>query len=145
VFNAKRALIIVSLLLLARLTACDNTEIQSKVECYLSEILEQNIQTIDAWTEFQQNVRQDLINRPDLIPVQDGPGGATLGGTFRFLIEDNIFVSFPYVFAVAEDGHTNVFMLFSFEVELDGGIVWELVAYDVGGIYCHGSKIKKVP
>jgi len=60
-------------------------------------------------------------------------------------VEDNIFVSFPYVFAAAEDGHTNVFMLFSFEVELDGGIVWELVAYDVGGIYCHGSKIKKVP
>ena len=35
---------------------------------------------------------------------------------------------------MADDGHASVYMLFTFEIEHDGDIVWRLLAYDAGGL-----------
>jgi hypothetical protein len=55
-----------------------------------------------------------------------------LGGTPGFYGEDSIFISWPYVFAVADDGHISAHLILTFAIEEDDTVTWRLIAYDVG-------------
>lgn len=67
-------------------------------------------------------LKEDLVNRDDLIPV-DG----VLGGTMRVYSTDQIrILPGRYVFAVFEDGHIQGNLILQYEVK-DGQISWKII------------------
>jgi hypothetical protein len=70
-------------------------------------------------TDPAQQLRQDLISKPALIPF---PG--VLGGTMSFEEPYIVLLKPPYVFAAFDDGHIVGHMLLSYTVE-DGKIEWK--------------------
>lgn len=67
-------------------------------------------------------LKEDLVNRDDLIPVE-----GILGGTMRIYSTDQIrILPGRYVFAVFEDGHIQGNLILQYEVK-DGQISWKII------------------
>lgn len=67
-------------------------------------------------------LKEDLVNRDDLIPVE-----GVLGGTMRVYSTDQIrILPGRYVFAVFEDGHIQGNLILQYEVK-DGQISWKII------------------
>ena len=135
--------------LLISFTSCNNSEVQ-QIQSQLSAAQEQisSLQEQLAQAKRQlaaeessppeaspeneditfQQLKEDLIHRTDLIPVE-----AQLGGTFRYYEDTIKLLENHYVYAYAEDGHISVDMFLKYADQGDGVINWTLVAYDAGG------------
>lgn len=73
-----------------------------------------------------QQLKEDLTNRDDLIPVE-----GVLGGTMRIYSTDQIrILPGRYVFAVFEDGHVQGNLILQYEVK-NGQISWEIIESSV--------------
>lgn len=67
-------------------------------------------------------LKDDLVNRDDLIPVE-----GIMGGTMRIYSTDQIrILPGRYVFAVFEDGHKQGNIILQYEVK-DGQISWKII------------------
>jgi hypothetical protein len=69
-----------------------------------------------------EDIKQDLINRKDLIPYK-----GILGGTMGFYYEGIHVISTEWVAAYFEDGHINGIMLLRYNVLKDGKIRWSVI------------------
>ena len=85
----------------------------------------QNLAT--ATEEEKEALREDLISRTDLIPVE-----AVLGGTMRYYPDEIVLFGENYAYAYAEDGHVSVEMIFSYIQTDDGAVDWQLELYNTG-------------
>ena len=73
-----------------------------------------------------QQLKVDLTNRDDLIPVE-----GVLGGTMRIYSTDQIrILPGRFVFAVFEDGHVQGNLILQYEVK-NGQISWEIIESSV--------------
>jgi hypothetical protein len=77
--------------------------------------------------EIELELKNDLMSRPDLIPTQPPYPHMAQFYFYRALVHIS-----GYAFAIAEDGHVTVYMVFRHDTNADGSIEWTLVAYDVG-------------
>lgn len=73
--------------------------------------------------EESRRLKQDLVERPELIPFE-----GTLGGTMGFYDPENIYVlSDKWVYARFEDGHIQGGMLLEYSLGPDGEISWQVL------------------
>ncbi|WP_053074939.1 hypothetical protein [Ornithinibacillus californiensis] len=74
-----------------------------------------------------EDVITDLVNRPDVIPV-DG----ILGGTMRFNPNGIYVLSHKHVYAEFDDGHTGGYLLLEYHI-VNGEIQWDIIdMYEYG-------------
>jgi len=86
---------------------------------YVKESLSRQLQT-DEPIEF---IRQDLSERPGLIPYE-----GVLGGTMGFYDKERIQVlNDRWVLAPFEDGHKGGYVLLRYDIEEDRFISWQVV------------------
>ena len=73
----------------------------------------------------EEEIRQDLFNKPELIPIE-----GVLGGTMGFHSPENIeLLNGQWALATYEDGHIMGQMLLKYEVSNNGEICWEVMDY----------------
>lgn len=82
---------------------------------------------------LQDRLREDLINRPDIIPYE-----GRVGGTMKVYAKDAIyFVDDGLVVASFEDGHNAGTMTLRYTIAEDGSIDWQVISSE-----CEGCQAK---
>ncbi len=83
----------------------------------------ENLKRITGWSDPEENLINDLISKPDLIPHDP-----VLGGTMGFYSVDDIhLINDRWMLAWFEDGHIGGYVLLEFKIKEDNEIAWQVL------------------